>query len=74
MTSNFFSQIITIEMLQISQGKIFKKKLGISPNCGFFQHFLALFDTFTTRCNYSGIKFKFSGYFYTYKYLFKNHF
>ena len=66
MTSHFFSQIITIDMYQISQGKIFLEKPGISPNCGFFQHFLALFDTFTTRCNHSGINFKFSGYFYTY--------
>ena len=67
MTSHFFSQIITIDMYQISQGKHFLEKLGISPNCGFFQHFLALFDTFTTRCNHSGIKFKFFAYFYPYK-------
>ena len=64
MTSNFFSQIITIEMYQISQGKNFLEKLGISPNCGCFQKILALFDTFT---NHSGIKFKFFGYFYPYK-------
>ena len=51
-------------MYQISQGKFFLEKPDITPNCGFFQHFLALFDTFTTRCNHSGIKFEFSGYFY----------
>ena len=67
MTSIFFSQIITIEMYQISQGNFFLEKLGISPNCGFFKHFWALFDIVTTRCNHSGIKFKFSGYFYPYK-------
>ena len=51
-------------MYQIVQGKIFSEKTDITPNFGFFQHFLALFDTFTTRCNHSGIKFEFSGYFY----------
>ena len=43
------------------------KKTGISPICGFFQNFLALFDTFTTRYNHSDIKFEFSGYFYPYQ-------
>jgi hypothetical protein len=33
----------------------------------FFVIFLALFDTFITRYNDSDIKFKFSGYFYSYK-------
>ena len=47
-------------MFQISQGKKFSEKPDISPNCGFFQNFLALFDTFTTRYSNSGIKFKFS--------------
>jgi hypothetical protein len=56
MTSHFFSHNTAIDMYQISQGKIFSEKPGITPNCGFFQHFLALFDT--------GIKFEFSGYFY----------
>ena len=74
MTSHFFSQIITIDMYQISQGKHFLKKLGISPNCGFFLHFSALFDTFTTRYNDSDIKLKFSGYFYPYKHFIKKSF
>ena len=38
-------------MYQISQATIFSEKPGITPNCGFFQHFLALFDTFTQREN-----------------------
>ena len=64
MTSDFFSWNIAIDMYQISQGKNFSEKPDITPNCGFFQNFLALFDTFTTRYNHSGIKFEFSGYFY----------
>ena len=56
-------------MFQISQGKFFSEKPDITPNCGFFQHFLALFDTFTSRY-YSGIKFEFSGYFYHLKTLY----
>ena len=54
MTSHFFPHNIAIDMYQISQGKIFLEKPDITPNCGFFQHFLALFDTLTTRCNHSG--------------------
>ena len=64
MTSHFFSHNIAIDMYQISQGKKNSEKPDVTPNCGFFQHLLALFDTFTTRCNHSGIKFEFSGYFY----------
>ena len=60
MTSHFFPHIIAIDMYQISQGNFFFKKTDISPICGFFQNFLALFDTFTTRYSNSGIKFKFS--------------
>ena len=67
MTSHIFLHNIAIDMFQISQGKKISEKPDISPNCGFFQHFLALFDTFTTRCNHSGIKFKFFDYFYPYK-------
>ena len=51
----------------ISQGKNFFGKLDISPSCGFFQYFLAPFDTFTTRYDHSHIKFEFSGYFYLYQ-------
>ena len=28
-------------------------------NCGFFHHFLAIFDTFSARYSHSGIKFEF---------------
>ena len=63
---------IAIDIYQITQGKIFSEKPDITPICGFFQHFLALHDTFTTRCNYSGIKFEFSGYLYHKNTLFKN--
>ena len=70
----FFSLIIAIDMYQISQGKIFLEKPGISPSCGFFQYCLAPFDTFTTRCDHSHIKFKFSGYFYIYKQFIQNFF
>ena len=54
-------------MYQISQDNFFLEKLGKSPILGFFQNFLALFDTFATRCDRSDIKFEFSGYFYSYK-------
>ena len=64
MTSHFFPHILAIDMYQISQAKNFLEKPGITPNFGFFQLFLALFDTFITRCIHSGIKFEFSGYFY----------
>ena len=64
MTSHFFPHNIAIDMYQISQDKFFLEKLGKSPILGFFQNFLALFDTFNTRCNHSGIKLEFSGYFY----------
>ena len=47
-------------MYQISQGKKFSEKPGVTPNCVFFQHFLALFDTFTTRYSHTDIKFEFS--------------
>ena len=67
MTSHFFPLIIAIDMYQISQGKKILEKPGISPSCGFFQYFLAPFDTFTTRYDHSHIKFEFSGYFYLYK-------
>ena len=67
MTSHFFPHIIAIDMYQISQGKFFFEKPGISPSCGFFQQFLALFDTYTTRYDHSGIQFEFSDYFYPYK-------
>ena len=39
---------------------VFSKKRILNQICGFFQHFLALFDTFTTRYSHSDIKLKFS--------------
>ena len=36
MTSHFFSHNTAIDMYQISQGKIFSEKPGITPNCGIF--------------------------------------
>ena len=47
-------------MYHLSQAKFFFEKQGKSLICGFFQHFLALFDTFTTRYSHTDIKFKFS--------------
>jgi hypothetical protein len=51
---------MAINIFQISQDK---KKFGkriINQICGFFCHFLALFDTFSARYSYAGIKFEFS--------------
>jgi len=61
-------------MYQISQGKIFLEKPDITSNIGFFQHFLALFDTSNTRCNHSGIKLELSGYFYHKKHFIQKYF
>jgi hypothetical protein len=65
---------MAIDKYQISQGKFFFEKPGISPNCGFFQHFLAPFDTFTTRYDQLDIKFEFPGYFYSYKHFIQKSF
>ena len=70
MSSYFFPQIIAIDMYQISQDNLFLEKLGKSPILGFFQNFLAPFDTYFTRYNHSDIKFEFSGYFYPYEHFF----
>ena len=67
MTPIFFHHILAIDVFQISQDKIFFGKRVISPICGFFGIFLALFDTFIPRYNDSDTKFNFSGYFYSYK-------
>jgi hypothetical protein len=63
----FFHHILAIDEFQISQDKFFSGKRVVSPICGFFGIFLALFVTFITIYNDSDIKFKFSGYFYSYK-------
>ena len=64
---NFFHHILAIELFQISKDKKNFGKLVISQICGFFWHFLALFDTFTSRYNDFDIKIKFSDYFYSYE-------
>ena len=63
MTSHYSSCNRAIDMYQISQGQNFSEKPDITPNC-VYSGFFDPFDTFTTRCNYSGIKFEFSGYSY----------
>jgi hypothetical protein len=67
MTPIFFHHILDIDLFQISQDNFFFGKRVISPICGFFGHFLALFDTFTSRYNDVDIKFQLSGYSYSYK-------
>jgi hypothetical protein len=61
MTPNFFCHILAIDIFQIGQDNFFFEKRFLNHICGFFQHFLALFETFTTRYNDSCIKFEFSG-------------
>ena len=56
----FFPHIIAIDVYLIGQDNFFFGKPILSPICGFFEHFLALFDTFTTRYIDSDIKFEFS--------------
>ena len=51
MTPNFFHHIIAIDTFQISQDNFFFEKLVLNQIFGFFQHFLALFETFTTLYN-----------------------
>jgi hypothetical protein len=63
----FFHHILAIDVFQISQDKKNSGKRVISPICVFFGIFWALFDTFSTIYNDSDIKFKFSGYFFSYK-------
>ena len=60
MTSHFFPHIIAINMYHMSQAKKKFEKQEKSLICGFFQHFLALFDTFTSRYTHLDIKFEFS--------------
>ena len=54
-------------MYRIRQDNFFFEKQAISVICGFFQEFLALFDTFTTRYSHYGIKFEFSDSFWSIK-------
>ena len=54
-------------MYLICQDKNKFEKQAISVICGFFQDFLALFDTFTTRYSHYGIKFEFSDSFWSIK-------
>ena len=61
MTSYFFPQIRAIGIYQMSKvKKKHLKKQGKSLICGFFQHFLSLFETFTTWYSHLDIKFEFS--------------
>ena len=55
--TNFFHHIIATDKFQISQDRIFFEKLILNQICGFLQHFLALFETFTTLQNDPCIKF-----------------
>ena len=55
LTQIFFLRIIAIEIFQISQENSKKKRVLIQI-CGLFQHFLALFETFTTLHNDPCIK------------------
>ena len=61
MTLIFFHHILAIDIFQISQDKFFFEKRVLNQICGFFQHFLALFETFTTLYNDPCIKFELSG-------------
>ena len=54
----FFPPIIAIDVYLIGQDNFFFGKPILSPICGFFEHFLALFDTFTARYIDSDIKFE----------------
>jgi hypothetical protein len=47
----------TLCMYLICQDKFFFEKQAVCVICGFFQEFLALFDTFTTRYSHSGKEF-----------------
>ena len=57
----FFHHILAIDIFQIGQDKIFFEKRFLNQICGFFQHFLTLFETFAARYNDPCIKFEFSG-------------
>ena len=54
-------------MYLICQDKFFFEKQAISVICGFFQKFLALFDTFNTRYSHADMKFEFSDSFWSMK-------
>ena len=61
MTPIFFHHILAIDIFQINQDKVFFEKRVLDQICGFFQHFLALFETFSTLYNDPCIKFEFFG-------------
>ena len=55
----FFPPIIAIDVYLCNWPRqLFFGKPILSPICGFFEHFLALFDTFTARYIDSDIKFE----------------
>ena len=74
MTPIFFHHILAIDRFQISQDKICFGKHFLDQIWGFFQHFLALFETFITLYNDPCIKFEFSGQFFSIETLFEKHF
>jgi hypothetical protein len=59
-------------MYLICQDKKNIEKQAISVICAFFQKFLSLFDTLTTRYGHSGMKFEFSNSFWSVKPLYVN--
>ena len=61
MTTKFFSHIKASYSFQISQDKKKFEKRVINQICGYFQHFLALFETFIALYNDPSIKFEFFG-------------
>ena len=56
--------------IKLAKANFFFEKIVLSPKFGFFQNYLALFDTFTTRYSNSGRKFKFSDKFSIHKTLY----
>ena len=74
LTPIFFHHIKGIDIFRISHANFFFKKRVLNQICGFFQHFLALFDTFTTRYSHSDMKLKFSDQFQSIKYFILNFF
>ena len=57
----FCESSLAIDIFQIIQDNLFFEKRVLNQICGFFQHFLALFETFSTLYNDPCIKFEFSG-------------
>ena len=67
MTPIFFHHFLIINIFQISQDKFIFEKRFLNQICGFFQHFLALFETFISLYNDPCIEFELSGKFWSKK-------